>query len=122
MKNLFFILSILFFSNFSYAQPQTKDTMQCKTFIKFINKTKLKLEITIYDRVPDGKFPPPNVVNVFTIAPGKEKKMKGEDGLTYFYGAQQPVNGLVEIGVGSSHIWKGSVDAEECKTIEEIIE
>lgn len=117
MKKLIIILTALLISNFTIAQ--TKDS--CKTFVKFINKTKLKLEVTIYDKMP-GQFTGATVINILTIAPGKEKKMKAEDGETYFYGAQEPHKGLVPIGGTSPQTWKGSVDAEECKTIEEIIE
>lgn len=120
MKKRFFILLVLFVSIFLNAQSQTNDPAQCKTFIKFINKTNLRLEVSIYDKAP-GQFGT-RVVNVFTIAPGKEKKMKAEDGVTYYYGAKEPHEGLVDIGAPAPKIWKGSADAEECKTIEEVIE
>lgn len=119
MKKRFFFLLTLFILIFSNVQSQTSDST-CKTFIKFINKTNLRLEVSIYDKTP-GQFGT-RVLNVFTIAAGKEKKMKAEDGVTYYYGAQEPHQGLVNIDAPAPKIWKGSVDAEECKTIEEVIE
>ena len=89
MKRLLLISILLISATLSNAQKTTKDTTPCKTYVQFTNKTTLSLEIEIYSKQGMNSQ---DYVRTIYVPIGKSKKMKAEDGETYYYRAKTKVD------------------------------
>ena len=115
MKKLLFILCTVFVSNISIAQTQ----QECQTFIKFANKTEVKLEVKIYDKSPEDESA--QVIKKIKITAGSEGRMAAEDQQTYYYIAEEATEGDTDFGPAKP-TWKGQITAKECKTMKKTIQ